>query len=377
MFHRPVAWGIVTANTYATNSCNVQSPSLCRYSPRGIFCSRTLNLRSISTIGYDMDYTLMHYNVMAWEGPAYDYCMENLKSTGFPVDGLSSDPDLVRIFLCDDSSSVYGFNLQELSFSDELLALGNQRSGHRQRACEIYGREPVDLRKEDPWKFLNKLFFISEAVAYRQVIVSVRKPEFFQTSHPMYEVVTSEGLMRPSFMARTGDLSPSYSTHAMCSQGLYSGGSAQMVENSLDVHGNEILYVGDHMYTDVSQSKVHLWWRTALICRELEEERLAATNRGEQELTESMQKLLTVMQRLDEKIAPLLETDGELFNRRYADIYTSRVSNCLHYTPFICFRSQEQHYDQVGFGGTEERVYVLENNSSWCEQCTLYNTDNG
>lgn len=54
--------------------------------------------------------------------------------------------------------------------------------------------------------------------------------------------------------------------------GLYSGGSAQMVENSLNIHGDEILYVGDHIYTDVSQSKVHLRWRTALICRELEEE---------------------------------------------------------------------------------------------------------
>lgn len=45
-----------------------------------------------------------------------------------------------------------------------------------------------------------------------------------------------------------------------------------MVEKSLNIHGDEILYVGDHIYTDVSQSKVHLRWRTALICRELEEE---------------------------------------------------------------------------------------------------------
>ncbi|GJR74528.1 probable 26S proteasome non-ATPase regulatory subunit 3 [Tanacetum coccineum] len=33
-------------------------------------------------------------------------------------------------------------------------------------------------------------------------------------------------------------------------RGLYSGGSAQMVENSLGIHGDEILYVGDHIYTD-------------------------------------------------------------------------------------------------------------------------------
>lgn len=45
-----------------------------------------------------------------------------------------------------------------------------------------------------------------------------------------------------------------------------------MIESSLNVHGDEILYVGDHIYTDVSVSKVHLRWRTALICRELEEE---------------------------------------------------------------------------------------------------------
>ncbi|TQD72846.1 hypothetical protein C1H46_041612 [Malus baccata] len=188
------------------------------------------------------------------------------------------------------------------------------------------------------------------------VIVSARKPEFFQMSHPMYEVVTGEGLMRPCFKAKTG--------------GLYSGGSAQMVENSLNIHGDEILYVGDHIYTDVSQSKVHLRWRTALICRELEEEysalihsrghraalvdlinqkeavgdlfnqlrlasqrrtkgrpaqTLAATNLDDQELSESMQKLLIVMQRLDQKIAPMLEADGELFNKRKSLSYEHTV----------------------------------------------------
>lgn len=43
---------------------------------------------------------------------------------------------------------------------------------------------------------------------------------------------------------------------------------------------------------------------------------LAATNLDDEELSESMQKLLIVMQRLDQKIALLLESDGELFNKR-------------------------------------------------------------
>lgn len=40
---------------------------------RSIFCNRTLNLRSIRAVGFDMDYTLIEYNVMAWEGKAYEY----------------------------------------------------------------------------------------------------------------------------------------------------------------------------------------------------------------------------------------------------------------------------------------------------------------
>ncbi|VAH59581.1 unnamed protein product [Triticum turgidum subsp. durum] len=455
-----IAWKEARQAETLLSDLGIADPLTVRNSPRGIFCTRTLNLRSISVIGYDMDYTLIHYNVMAWEGRAYDYGMGNLKSMGFLVDDLEFDPDLV----------------------------------------EIYGRELVDLRKEDTWEFLNTLFSVSEAVMFMQmvdkldqglvpaelgpldykglynavskalfrahvegqlkseimaeperfvepdpelplalldqkeagkrlllitnsdyhytnkmmnhafnrflpndmgwrdlfemVIVSARKPEFFQISHPLYEVVTEDGLLRPCFKANSG--------------GLYSGGSAQMVEKSLDIHGDEILYVGDHIFTDVSQSKVHLRWRTALICRELEDEfdalikshaqkeklvtliqqkeivgdlfnqlrlalqrrtnsrpaqTLAATCMNDQELTESMQKLLIVMQRLDEKIVPLLESDGELFNKRwgwlsraglwdkshltrqiekYADIYTSRVSNFLHYTPFMYFRSQEQ-----------------------------------
>ncbi|KAL6193526.1 hypothetical protein ACLB2K_034610 [Fragaria x ananassa] len=452
----------------------IPSPFSSRQSPRGIFCSRTLNLRSISAIGYDMDYTLMHYNVIAWEGRAYDYCMDNLRKVGFPVDGLAFDPDLVIRGLVIDKEK--GNLVKADRFGYVKRAMHGTTMLSNRAVREMYGRELVDLRKESRWEFLNTLFSVSEAVAYMQavgralfrahvegqlkseimakpelfvtpdpelplalldqkeagkklllitnsdyhytdtmmqhsfnrflpndmgwrglfdiVIVSARKPEFFQMSHPMYEVVTGEGLMRPCFKAVTG--------------GLYSGGSAQMVENSLNIHGDEILYVGDHIYTDVSQSKVHLRWRTALILRELEEEytalirgrghreslieltnqkevvgdlfnqlrlvsqrrtkgrpaqTIAATHLDDQELSESMQKLLIVMQRLDQKIALLLESDGELFNKRwgflsragfwdkshlmrqiekYADIYTSRVSNFLHYTPFMYFRSQEQ-----------------------------------
>ncbi len=40
--------------------------------------------------------------------------------------------------------------------------------------------------------------------------------------------------------------------------GLYCGGSAKMVEKALGVEGDDILYVGDHIYTDAGGFTV---WR--------------------------------------------------------------------------------------------------------------------
>lgn len=40
---------------------------------RGIFCNRTMNMRAIRAVGFDMDYTLIEYDVSAWEGKAYAY----------------------------------------------------------------------------------------------------------------------------------------------------------------------------------------------------------------------------------------------------------------------------------------------------------------
>lgn len=36
-----------------------------------VFCSRSLNLRGIKVIGYDMDYTIVHYKWREWETLAY------------------------------------------------------------------------------------------------------------------------------------------------------------------------------------------------------------------------------------------------------------------------------------------------------------------
>jgi 5'-nucleotidase len=54
--------------------------------------------------------------------------------------------------------------------------------------------------------------------------------------------------------------------------GVFFGGTAAQVESSLGLSGDQILYVGDHLFGDVRISKAYLRWRTALMLRELESE---------------------------------------------------------------------------------------------------------
>ena len=233
--------------------------------------------------------------------------------------------------------------------------------------------------------------FLPDGLVWRDlfhlVIVGARKPDFFRGQAPFFEVVTEDGLLRPA----QGPLRPGRA---------YMGGSAVQVEKDLGLSGDEILYVGDHMFGDVHVSKSALRWRTALILRELEGEVAALEAFAETEailkvkmaekeqledqysqarlalqrhhnsygpqaadgaavLEARLQELRARLLPLDQEIAPLAKAATELTNsrwglltragndkshlarqvERYADVYTSRVSNFLYATPYVYLRS--------------------------------------
>jgi hypothetical protein len=220
------------------------------------------------------------------------------------------------------------------------------------------------------------------------IIVEARKPGFFSGRQASY-LVTDEkqGLLRP----HRGALEPGR---------VYVGGDAQLVESSLGLSGAEILYLGDHLFGDVHVSKEMLRWRTGLVLREIESEILAmekardadaqlrelmirkteldsrlahlrlARQRAQhkygpnpetkpEELEASIRSLTEESLELDAIISPLAKASGVMGNltwgplmrggndkslfarqvERYADIYTSRVSNLLAQTPFAYLRA--------------------------------------
>lgn len=233
--------------------------------------------------------------------------------------------------------------------------------------------------------------FLPQGTTWRDlfdlVIVGARKPVFFTQRNPIFEIVDETGLLRPY----AGKLRDGH---------LYLGGDARLVERDLGLSGEEILYVGDHIYADVHVSKDVLRWRTALVVRALEEELTAleafdqkqaelsllmeqkvqlehhyslvrralqrreggygpAVTQAPEALRQAMQSLRAEVVSLDLLIAPLAQCSSELVNLRWgplmragndkshlarqiersADIYMSRVSNLLHATPFVYLRA--------------------------------------
>ena len=90
------------------------------------------------------------------------------------------------------------------------------------------------------------------------VVVDSGKPGFFRQGQPLVE------------LDATG--APQGVVAAPQWGGIYSGGSLKAMMELLQCRGEQVLYVGDHIYGDIVSSKRESTWRTALIVRELEEE---------------------------------------------------------------------------------------------------------
>ncbi|RJR30590.1 MAG: HAD family hydrolase [Desulfobacteraceae bacterium] len=454
---------------------------------RAIFCNRTLNLRAIRAIGYDMDYTLIHYRVEEWEQRSYDYLKEKLEARGWALKGLQFDPGLVCRGLIVDTETGNLVKANRFGFVKHALHGTETLPYEKQR--KLYARTIVDL-SESRWFFLNTLFSLSEGCLFAQlvdildrkglpevlgysdlhrlvreaadsahmegrlkgeilkdpdrfveldpripqtlldqrqsgkslllitnsewnytlsmmsyafdrfllagsswkdlfdlVIVGANKPSFFTMRNPLFEVVNEEGHLMPCIAGFRPGMA-------------YLGGSAAHVERHLGLSGDEILYVGDHMFGDVRVTKDILRWRTALILRELESEIRAAesfreserrlaglmdrkerlesdacrirlelqrrkfgygqgSRRSQSALQSTLLRLRSELAGLDQQIGPLAKRSTELDNKRwgllmragndkshlafqverFADVYTSRVSNFLRATPFVYLRS--------------------------------------
>ncbi len=224
------------------------------------------------------------------------------------------------------------------------------------------------------------------------VIVSAGKPGFFTEGRPFVEI-GADGLPVPG-----GHDGP------FARDKVYSGGNLRDFETRANAHGNEVLYVGDHIFGDMLRSRKSSAWQTAMVLQELEHEVLTH-DRVEPELQQldvlerhlrhldaaiaDTQRILRTMQKSDtgpgdlkkqlkaklDVLREQLKSEmaehqqlefkldaafnphwGPLFREgreiskfgeqveSYANVYTSRVSNFRFYSPSRHFRG---HRDRM------------------------------
>lgn len=156
------------------------------------------------------------------------------------------------------------------------------------------------------------------------IITGSCKPAFIVDNRlPLYRCDPITGSLRNT-EGPCNETREEYLTRGKCFQ----GGNFTHLHDLLDVeHGTQLLYVGDHIFSDVVRSKRTLGWRTMLIVPELEHEINTLRDSSSVQLAAEIELMRTERDEIDEWVDRL---EGELVSQDVLDSerYT-RVSNEL------------------------------------------------
>lgn len=346
-----------------------------------VFTNRTLNMRKIKYVGFDMDHTLIRYNSKAFEGLAHQHLLKRLvKERGYPEKILKLPFDfnsVIRGLVIDSGKG----NLLKVSRHGAIRVShhGTKRIDYRQQQKDYHGTY-VDLSDKN-FVAVDTAFSLSVAILYGQLVdVKDSTPEHKMPEYPQllsdvidvmdlshrddslksvvrknlsqYIIADKElvaGLERYKkhgkklFIVTNSDyhyskalldfaITPFLKDHkswtdlfeyvvtsarkprffydnqnflkvnpldgsltnydAKLVPGIYQGGCAPLFEQSLEVNGEDILYVGDHIYGDIVRLKKDSKWRTAVVIDELsdEVENLRKANPCQQQIQDLMEK---------------------------------------------------------------------------------------
>ncbi len=134
---------------------------------RRVFCNRLVDLTQIDAIGYDMDYTLVHYHVDAYEKHAYEYIKRRLAASGWPLSRLKFDPDTVIRGLVLDVELGNILKVNRSGFVKQAAHGAKRLPAEETR--RLYARTLIDVDKPR-FHILTTLFALSEGCLYAQLV---------------------------------------------------------------------------------------------------------------------------------------------------------------------------------------------------------------
>jgi HAD superfamily 5'-nucleotidase-like hydrolase len=167
------------------------------------------------------------------------------------VDGIHSDDGLKQHigqspqdFVLKEKEVVTGLK-RYIYHGKKFFILTNSEYSHAKLMLE-YAINPF-LEKGETWHDL-----------FEYVITLANKPRFFYDNLKFLSINPQDGTMT--------------NPHGNLISGIYQGGCATKFTDDLGLNGDEILYIGDHIYGDIVRLKKDCNWRTALVVEELGQE---------------------------------------------------------------------------------------------------------
>lgn len=217
---------------------------------------------------------------------------------------------------CIDSLHKDGILKDILKKDFDKYVVSNPETAAMLEMLKEYGKKLIIITNSD-YHYTNMLLDYSLNPYWKKhknwqdvfdlVITLADKPQFFKEHNRFLRVDPASGAM---------------SNHeGPVSTGIWQGGWFGDVQEGLGVEGNEILYLGDHIYGDVVSIKKRCDWRTGLILGGMEKE--IEANRSTQKLQAEIDRLMSKksllekesdraeMKRRSGRKAPYLQTMGK------------------------------------------------------------------
>ncbi len=131
---------------------------------------------------------------------------------------------------------------------------------------------------------------------FEYVITYAQKPRFFYDNHRFLKVNPADGTMTNII----DKLVP----------GIYQGGGAKQFTASIGVDGDDILYIGDHIYGDILRLKKDCNWRTAMVIEELDNE--IKSNLQAEPINHEIESLMKKKEPLEDDLTNLMSARVEV-----------------------------------------------------------------
>ncbi|TAL58568.1 MAG: 5'-nucleotidase [Legionella sp.] len=185
---------------------------------------------------------------------------------------------------------------------------------------------------------------------FEYVITLANKPRFFYDNMRFLAIDPQTGSMT--------------NTQGAITPGVYQGGNAKKFTEDLQLGGDEILYIGDHIYGDILRLKKDCNWRTALVVEELGQE-IAAQRKAlptEKKIVETMNIKKALEQKYVKICTQSIDESSQAYDKEIHDLQIEISTLDLKISKLL----QEQHafynprWERVFRAGAEESYFAYQ-----------------